>query len=198
MIGLVALPVFVLFNVAAVPDAALSGIIYSLTGLVIVVFFLASHFIYGYYRLHQPIAITVGFTLFLLATTLLIVSDTIALGTATRSTAVLLASNHDKSLEDLKSKIGVSEVTFTGEDIYNAKCFACHLFDQKKVGPPYFETIPKYEGKKEKLVAFILNPTKVNSAYPPMPNQGLRLAEADSIASYVIRKVAASGATTKK
>jgi cytochrome c len=89
-------------------------------------------------------------------------------------------------------------VTFTGEDIYTARCFACHLFDQKKVGPPYFKTIPKYEGKKAELVAFILNPTKVDPAYPPMPNQGLRLAEADSIASYIIRKVAASNPRSMK
>jgi cytochrome c len=76
----------------------------------------------------------------------------------------------------------------TGEDIYNAKCSACHLFDQKKVGPPYNTVIPKYLGKKDQLIAFVLNPVKVDPAYPNMPNQGLRPAEADSIASFLLRK----------
>jgi cytochrome c len=50
--------------------------------------------------------------------------------------------------------------------------------------------MPKYQGKKDALVAFILNPVKVNPAYPPMPNQGLRPAEAESIATYLLRRVA--------
>jgi hypothetical protein len=98
MIGLLTLPVFVLFNVAAVPDAALSGMVYSFTGSVIILFFLAAHFIYGYHKSPQPIAITVGFALFLLATIILIAADNVAIGTATRSNAVLLASHHDKSM----------------------------------------------------------------------------------------------------
>jgi cytochrome c len=192
MTGLLTLPIFVLFNVAAVPDAALSGMVYSFTGSVIILFFLAAHFIYGYHKSLQPVAITVGFAMFMLATVILMTSDHVAVGTATRTHAVLLALNHEKSMEGLKSSLGVPEATFTGEDIYIARCYACHLFDQKKVGPPYIETIPKYRDKKGDLVAFILNPTKMNPAYPPMPNQGLRQAEADSIASYIMRKVAAS------
>ena len=198
VVGLLMLPVFVLFNVAAVSDAALSGTIYSITSTVVILFFLAAHFIYGYHKSPQPVALTVGVALFLLATLLLVATDTVALGTATSKNAALLASNHDKAMEELKINMGVASVTFTGEDIYTARCFACHLFDQKKVGPPYFKTIPKYEGKKAELVAFILNPIKVDPAYPPMPNQGLRPAEADSIASYIIRKVAASNPRSMK
>jgi cytochrome c len=78
--------------------------------------------------------------------------------------------------------------TMSGEDIYNAKCSACHMFDQKKVGPPYRVVLPKYAGDKAKLIAFVLNPVKVDPAYPPMPNQGLKPAEADSIASYLLSK----------
>jgi cytochrome c len=187
---LLILPAFVLFNIAAVPDAALSGTIYSLTGSAIILYFIAAHFIYGYHRSPQPAALTVGFSLFLLATAMLCASDNIAIGTATRGHTVILASNHDKSLEELRSRLGASVVTFTGEDIYNARCSACHLFDQKKVGPPYFETVPKYEGKKEELIAFILNPTRKNSDYPPMPNQGLKPAEGDSVANYILRRIA--------
>ena len=34
-----------------------------------------------------------------------------------------------------------------------------------------------------------MNPVKVNPAYPNMPNQGLKPAEADSIAHYLVEKV---------
>jgi cytochrome c len=192
MIGLLTLPMFVLFNVAAVPDAALSGTVYSFTGFVIILLFLAAHFIYGYHKSSQPVAITVACVLFLVATTILVASDDVEISTATRRNAVQLASIHEKSMEKLQSSLGVAVATSTGEDIYTGRCFACHLFDQKKVGPPYNETIPKYKGRKADLVAFILNPQKMNPAYPPMPNQGLRPVEADSIASYILRRIDAS------
>ena len=192
MIGLLTLPLVVLFNIAAVPDAALSGTIYSLTGFVIILFFLAAHCIYGYYKSLQSVSITAGFVLFLFATVILITSDNVALGTAISRNSLLQASTHEKSMEELKSKLGVASVAQSGEDIYTARCFACHLFDRKKVGPPYYETIPKYKGRKAELVSFILNPVKVNPGYPPMPNQGLRPAEADSVASYILRKVPAT------
>jgi len=45
-------------------------------------------------------------------------------------------------------------MTSTGvsaEQIYNQKCIACHKFDVKLVGPPYKETVPKYNGDVKKL-----------------------------------------------
>jgi cytochrome c len=191
-IGLLTIPLLVLFHIASISDSALSGSVYSLAGTAVILFFIAAHFIYGYHRSAQSAALTAGFALFLFASSLLVIGDTAAIGSAARTHIALLASNHEKAMEELKSKYGVVAVTFTGEDIYDAKCSACHLFDQKKVGPPYTETIPKYQGKKADLVSYILNPVQKNTAYPPMPNQGLRPAEADSIASYILQKVTAS------
>jgi hypothetical protein len=188
--ALLILPLMLLAQVASVSDEAMSGPLYSLTGVGLVLFFLAAHFLYGYQRSVNRQSATGGFFVFLLAASINITVDSLAIGTATRGHAAALSAQHEKNLEDLKASLGVSIVTFTGEDIYNAKCQACHLFDQKKVGPPYFETIPKYEGKKAELVSFILNPVKKDLAYPPMPNQGLRPAEADSVASYIQRRVA--------
>ena len=188
--ALLILPLMLLAQVASVSDEAMSGPLYSLTGVGLVLFFLAAHFLYGYQRSVNRQSATGGFFVFLLAASINITVDSLAIGTATRGHAVFLSVQHEKKMEDLKASLGVSIITFTGEDIYNAKCQACHLFDQKKVGPPYFETIPKYEGKKAELVSFILNPVKKDLAYPPMPNQGLRPAEADSVASYIQRRVA--------
>ena len=188
--ALIVLPLMLLAQVASVNDEAISSPLYSLTGVGLVLFFLAAHFLYGSQRSAYGQSAAGGFIVFLLAASITIAVDSVAIGTATRGQAALLSAQHEKNLEDLKASLGVSIVTFTGEDIYNAKCSACHLFDQKKVGPPYFETIPKYEGKKSELISFILNPVKKDPAYPPMPNQGLRPAEADSVASYIQRRVA--------
>ena len=57
------------------------------------------------------------------------------------------------------------------------------------MGPPYQETIPKYNGDVKKLAQFIYNPVKVNPDFPPMPNQGLKMKEAEAIASWLMSKV---------
>ena len=75
-----------------------------------------------------------------------------------------------------------------GEEIFNTKCFACHKFDQRLVGPPYIEVMPKYENDMEALVNFVLNPVKVNNDYPIMPNQGLKPVEAKAVAKYIMEK----------
>jgi cytochrome c len=192
IVGLLGIPVSALLNVAMISDEALSGSIYSMTGAAIAIFFLSAHFIYGYSRSPQPIALTVGFSLFLCATGLLAVRDNLAIGTATRDQGAFLAKTHDKSLEELKGALGVAAVSFTGADIYNTRCASCHLFDKKKIGPPYHETVPKYQGRKAELVSFILHPQKINPDYPPMQNPGLKPAEADSVAGYIMRRVASS------
>jgi cytochrome c len=190
VIALLVLPLMLLAQVAIVSNEAISGPLYSLTGVGLVLFFLAAHFLYGFQRSAHRQSAANGFFMFLIAASINIAADSLAIGTATRGHAALLSAQHEKNIEDLKASLGVSIVTFTGEDIYNAKCSACHLFDQKKVGPPYVETIPKYKGKKAELVSFILNPVKKDPTYPPMPNQGLRPAEADSVASYIQRRIA--------
>ncbi len=192
-VSLVVLPIVLLANIAAVPSAAVSGVLYSLTGLALVLFFAAAHFVYGFYRTGERQAASLAFFLFLFAVGVTVAGEYAGIGTATRSQAAALSVTYEKELETLKAKYGTVEVSFTGEDIYNAKCSACHLFDQKKVGPPYFETVPKYNKNTSQLAAFILSPVKKNPDYPSMPNQGLRPDEADSIAAYLIMKVAQSG-----
>lgn len=72
-----------------------------------------------------------------------------------------------------------------GEEIYKAKCVACHQFDTKLVGPPHKEVLKKYENRKEDMVKFIINPVKVDPNYPPMPNQGLKPNEAEAVVKYM-------------
>jgi cytochrome c len=198
IVSLIILPLALLVNLADVSPLSMSGVLYILAGMSLVSFFLAAHFAYGFSLSGETSTALTGFVLFLISTGLYIGSEYAAIGTATRSQAVIISKQHEKEMEELQSKLGVVTVTFTGEDIYNAKCSACHLFDAKKVGPPYFQTIPKYAGKKTELISFIMNPVKKDPDYPPMPNQGLRPAEADSIANYIMQKVAQLQASSTK
>ena len=50
----------------------------------------------------------------------------------------------------------------------------------------YNESLKKYEGKLKDLVAFILNPKKINPDYIPMPNPGLKPSEAKAVAKYIL------------
>ena len=47
------------------------------------------------------------------------------------------------------------------------------------------DVLPKYDGKEAQLVAFIRNPGKIDSAYPPMPNPGLKPEEAEAVVKYM-------------
>lgn len=191
IISLLALPIPIYLSIAFTPDNALSGYTYILAGMSILFLFISAHFVYGYGRSNTRGMIVGSLAAFLLAIWLVVTNDYTAVGTSGRHHAVLLAAEDEKTIKDLRTRLGISSVTFTGADIYQTRCSSCHLFDVKKVGPPYFETVPKYKGNKEYLIVFILSPTLKEPGYPPMPNPGLKPAEADSIAAYLIRTVAA-------
>ncbi len=73
-----------------------------------------------------------------------------------------------------------------GEQLFNRVCSACHDFNTRLVGPPYNDVLPKYVDDLEGMTEFVLNPYRVNTDYPAMPNQGLRRAEARAVASYLL------------
>jgi cytochrome c len=191
VISLLALPIVLLISLASLSNEAISGYSYGLAGITVLLLFTSAHFLYSFVKTSYRGVLVYGWLSFVLAAIVLVVNDHIAIGTATHSQSVVVASRHEKEMEDLKSKLGVVTVKVTGREIYDTRCASCHLFNARKVGPPYDETIPKYNGNKPELIAFILSPGKKNPEYPPMPNPGLKPAEADSIASFLIRSVAA-------
>lgn len=192
-LGLLAIPLVLLATTALLPPSTASGGVYALAGIGLVLFLLAAVYAYAHFTRGERRAAPTALFLFFSGIAATVVGDYVAVATATKDHAVVLAAVHERELDLLKAKLGVGAPAATGEDIFNAKCSACHLWDQKKVGPPYFETVPKYAGKRAQLVAFVLNPGRVNTAYPPMPSQGLKSAEADSIVSYLLARVAAAG-----
>jgi cytochrome c551/c552 len=84
-----------------------------------------------------------------------------------------------------------------GERIYAEKCASCHAFDVKVVGPAHKDVLPKYRGQKDTLAAFILNPQKVDPAYPAMPKLGLSRREAVAVAEHLLGKFEGVPPTTE-
>jgi cytochrome c len=75
-----------------------------------------------------------------------------------------------------------------GARVFTQRCSACHRWDEKLIGPAYMSVMPKYLGREEALRAFVGNPQRVDPSFPPMPNQGLRGTEVDSVARYLLQE----------
>ena len=131
--------------------------------------------------------------LVVVATTLLASMYQVALHNATRDHAVRLAVVYDRTEEALKTALGVGAKPLTGEDIFNAQMFCVSHVRSEEGRTRVQERDPEVSGKKTDLIRFVLNPQKVDPAFPTMPSQGLRPAEADSIASYLMKKVGVKG-----
>ena len=80
----------------------------------------------------------------------------------------------------------IVEELFDGRVIYKNVCSSCHLYDREFKGPSFSAVLPKYENKIEELKAYIRNPVKVDPAYPPMQNPGLREEEIKAVAEYLL------------
>jgi cytochrome c len=183
--GTLLLPLFMVTGVLGLPVSALSTWVFGASAIALILIFIAYNFLYAMVK-ESSIKYS-GHLFFALLFVLLtfIVKDQLAMSNSTKVQTAILSANFDKYLAELKGGGKVAEVS--GEEIYQVRCSSCHKFDVKLVGPPYKETMPKYEGKVNDLVAFILNPKKVNPAFPPMPNPGLKPNEAKAVAEYILK-----------
>ncbi len=87
--------------------------------------------------------------------------------------------------EELYAKNMVVDAAI-GEQIYQAVCTACHAFDKVVLGPAHGKTLPKYLNDPEALVEFLKSPTKVDPAFPAMPNPGLTTFKIKSVVKYLM------------
>ena len=182
------LPILIAINLFSFSDSTLSGSIFIYTVLSVMLIFLAYHLFYmiqfkNDYRFGSFI-----FFILIFAWIAFIVKDQKAMTNATEKHSLVLSTEYDKILAELKGEGTVA--VLSGKEIYDVRCASCHKFDQKLVGPPHFEVLPKYVGKEAQLVAFIRNPGKIDPAYPPMPNPGLKPQEADAVAKYLLEEFA--------
>lgn len=188
VVSLLAQPLLILLSLLTVPAEALSGVMVALAGIAVAMLLLALQLLYAMEKEGKLQYAGLAFFALICASTFTVTKDQLGIQNATKDHAARLVVAHERQIDALKAQLGIGAPVPTGEDIYNGKCSACHLYDQKKVGPPYNLVLPKYAGKKTDMISFVLNPAKVDPAYPPMPNQGLKPAEADSIVSYLFRK----------
>jgi cytochrome c len=180
---------FVLIAVSlfTIPKVALSNSVFLLTVGVLFLLLLICNLIYFMLKESNLKYRNSVLFLFLIFFAFTIIKDQYAFDTSSQIQVKKLAQSYNVYEKSLLEKFGAVVEVINGEDIYNGRCIACHQFEQKLVGPPYKSVLPKYDGKRDELVKFILNPVKVNPEYPAMPNQGLKPKEAEAIADYLIQ-----------
>ncbi|HEU4930116.1 MAG TPA: cytochrome c [Candidatus Krumholzibacteria bacterium] len=195
-----ALPVFFLFYVFTSPDVVFDNTNYLLaTGVVFVSMLIAFAF-FGALRSREPRFGATTFTLFVLVFVLAGSFDVRAMANANREHARIIEQAAEREAMErevaLEQAMAEASGKNLGEETFNKVCVQCHRFDEKLVGPALATVLPKYN--QESLKAYILSPTKVDPAFPPMPNPGLTPAQAEAVAAYELAHLAgaASGDTT--
>lgn len=188
LVSTILLPIFVIAEFIMTPQIAMSKAVFIYTGLSLVAFLLTCNFLYAILKNSEVKYSTAAFFVLILAFSFVIIKEQVTFANALQKHLVVINHVAD-SLEAAHFPKQTKVIPLTGEQIYSQKCSACHKFDQKVTGPPYDQTVPKYNGDVNKLAAFIYNPTKVDPGYPAMPNQGISMKEAQAVAQYLIDQV---------
>ncbi|GIK21303.1 MAG: c-type cytochrome [Ignavibacteriota bacterium] len=178
------LPVLIAINLFSFSGKSLSGSVFIYSVVSIILIFLAYHLFYMIANKNEYRFGSIIFFVLIFGWVALIIKDQKAMTNATVSHSLILSTDYDRKLAELKGEGKIAELN--GKEIYDVRCASCHKFDQKFVGPAHFDVLPKYEGKKAQLIAFIRNPVKVDPAYPPMPNPGLTPQEVDAVVKYLL------------
>lgn len=184
-IGALLMPVFMMIDIFAYPSSSLSGTIFFFATIALILLFVVYHFLYSMFKNADLKYSGAVFYLVLFTFLALIIKEHLVLQNSTEVQTAVMNVNFEKMMAELTGE-GSKPKAISGEQIYKNICSSCHSFDHKVVGPPYKETLPKYEGHIDQLIAFIRNPVKKNPGYPPMPNPGLTPVEADSVAHFIM------------
>lgn len=188
MVSSILQPLFLFGGIILLPASAMSSPVYIYIVFAMISILIICNLLFGIYKNSEMRFAGAVFFIMFLTFTFTIVKDQFVLGNSVKEhlySVYQKAEDYNKQ----KASLVISNTGVDAEQIFNQKCVACHKFDTKLVGPPYKETIPKYNGDVVKLSEFILNPTKINPDYPAMPNQGLKKKEAEAMAKWLIEKV---------
>ncbi|MGE5804996.1 MAG: c-type cytochrome [Ignavibacteria bacterium] len=181
--GALLVPLFMFINILSLPGSALSGGVFGYSAIALVLIFFAYNLLYAMFKYSNAKFSGQLFFVMLFSILALIVKDQLAMSNATKLQTELLDRNYHALIAKTENVKSAPEVV-SGEKVYQTICVSCHRFDIKLVGPSYDSVMPKYEGKVDQLVAYIRNPVKVNPAFPPMPNPGLRPNQVKAVADY--------------
>lgn len=185
-------PVFFVWHLITLTDISYSM---EFLGLAILFIVIMGMIVYQFSRMLEDSnakAATRTFILTLIAFVVLIFGNQMAMENALKEHNASLFTKSETMLAELLPEREMEEggglMDFAkGEDVFKSVCSSCHRFDKKIVGPPYVAVLDKYENDIESLVSFVRNPQKVNPEYPPMANLGLKIAEAEAVAGYLIK-----------
>lgn len=180
------MPVWILVDMYLVPKISLTGTFFFGAAASVVLLFVVLHLLYYLIKGISIKTANYGLFLFILTISLFVIGENSLFGSVARRQILVMASVYDQKVAERNEKTGRG-VAVNGQEIFEGRCAACHRFDSKLVGPAYNDVLPKYEGKMDQLTGFILNPVKVDPAYPPMPNQGLKPNEAKAVAEYIMK-----------
>ncbi|MCW8849723.1 MAG: cytochrome c [Melioribacteraceae bacterium] len=181
-------PLLFVLTVISSPKSALSFQIFIAGAIILALMLIISVMFYIMYKESKTNLGGSAVLVFLILISVIIYKDQLAFDTASQKQMLNINNEYNLYAAHIKEKAGILEVIeISGEDIYNAKCIACHKFDAVLVGPAYNDVLPKYDGKREDLISFILNPKKINPDFTAMPNQGLKPKEAEAIADYIVK-----------
>ncbi len=178
-------PVFFVFNLFSTPRTSMTNLIYIIITVIFFLSFIVLHLFYQSIKENNFKSAIPGFYILLLIFALIIYKEQTAFGISVSDQILKLADKYEQEEKATLLASGGGEQKVNGEEIYKAKCVACHRFDERLVGPPHKEVLVKYLNKKDDMVKYILNPVKVDPNYPPMPAQGLKPNEAKAIVEYM-------------
>lgn len=181
------IPALIIADLVLQPKTSLTGTLFFSTTLGLILLFVVYHLLYSLYKKIEKNIVGVLLVTLVLFVVTCVVNSQLLMAASNRTNFVILAADHDMYVADLKGTNAAP--VYNGEDIYMGRCAACHTFDKKFIGPPHDEVVPKYFGKEDQLISFIRNPVKINPAYPPMPNPGLKPDEIKAVADYLLAKV---------
>ncbi|MCE1189886.1 MAG: c-type cytochrome [Ignavibacteria bacterium] len=187
-ISSIVLPVFITLNTITMPVRGVSPVLFLFLFLAMVLVLISLLLQYKMLSSKKFSNFPAIFVLVLFTAFLTVFAEQEAMSNANYRQSLVLAQDFNAYKATLEKTVFPSN-TMSGADIFKNKCSACHRFDTKLVGPPYKETLPKYNGDIDKLAEFIKNPVKKNPAYPAMPNQGLKPVEVRAIARYILQEV---------
>ncbi len=181
-------PLFLMISYAYLPAVAQSPGVFFYMVVVLIISLILGSFIYSMVKNSDTSSATTVFVLIIVLITVNIIKDQAAFGNAIHENTIEITKIAEEHEKEARNKT-VSTTGIDAEAIFTQKCSACHKFDVKVVGPAYNQTVPKYNGDVQKLADYIFNPQKIDPAFPPMPNQGLKKKEANAMAKWLIDKV---------
>lgn len=179
------IPIFLLVVYALTPNTAVTFSYYFVFTISIIILLVALVFNFYSYRTLDLNFAKYSFFIFVGFLVTFVGTETFLFSTANKVQEFKIAKKYEVFHTEMLASMGRGGIEINGEEIYKAKCVACHAFDQKVVGPAHKDVLLKYGDRKADMVKFVLNPIKVDPAYPPMPNQGLKPKEAEAVVEYL-------------